>query len=126
MRATRTTTCMLVFASLLLAGAITWAGCGGDDSSAQGSFPSASEAFVASTDLGKPGQMGISDLVDGVTQVRNATVSYEVKATDPRVSGTFDVVYSYDQTADGSGAMWGTWTVTNDKGTWVCDAWRGA
>ncbi len=125
MRMTRNTTRILVFASLLLVGSLAWAGCGSGDSGAKGSQLSSSEAFVASAAPGEQGE-GTSTQIGDVTQVRNATVSYTVEATDPRAAGTFDVVYNLDQAADGSGKMWGTWTVTNDKGTWVCNAMSGA
>jgi hypothetical protein len=125
MRATRTTTSILILVSLLLVGAVIWAGCGNSGSSAKGTPLSKSEAFVASA---APGAQGDGTITHSgtVSQVRNATVSYKVDATDPRVVGTFDVVYNLDQAADGSGKMWGTWTVTNNKGTWVCEALSGS
>jgi hypothetical protein len=125
MRAARTITYLPILVSLLLIGALTWVGCGGGDSSAERSQLSNSEAFVASATPGAQGE-GTSTKAGDVTQVRNAMVSYTVEATDPRVAGTFDVIYNLDQAADGSGSMWGTWTVTNSKGTWVCDAMSGA
>ncbi len=125
MRATRTITCILILVSLLLIGSLVWAGCGSSRSSAETSPLSNSEAFVASAAPGAQGE-GTSTKAGDITQVRNATVSYTVEATDPRAAGTFDVIYNLDQAADGSGSMWGTWTVTNNKGTWVCDAMRGA
>ncbi len=125
MSAARTTTHILIFGSFLLIGALVWAGCGGSSSSAKGSALSKSEAFVA---LPAPGEQaaGTEAKVGDVTQVRNATISYKVDASDPRVAGTYDVVYNLDQAADGSGSMWGTWKVTNDKGTWVCDSFSSA
>jgi hypothetical protein len=125
MRAAKTTTYIPILVSLLLIGALVWAGCGSSGSSAKGSQLSNSQAFVASPAPGDQGD-GTTTKVGDVTQVRNATVSYTVEATDPRVAGTFAVAYNLDQAADGSGTMWGTWTVTNNKGTWVSDAFSGA
>jgi pyruvate,orthophosphate dikinase len=56
----------------------------------------------------------------------DASATYDVEATDARLAGIFDVVFNYDLAQDGSATMWGTWKLTNDKGTWVCDSWRGA
>lgn len=60
------------------------------------------------------------------TQTRNGTYSYDVEATDSRLSGIFDVVYNIDEPASGASTWWGSWKLTNDEGTWVCDSWRGA
>jgi hypothetical protein len=121
MRTTRTSTNILMLGLLLLTGALAWAGCGSDESSAQGTLLSRAQPFVASAAVGKQTE-GATTKAGDVTQVRNATVSYKIEATDPRVAGTYDVLYNYDEAADGSGTMWATWTLTNDKGTWVCDA----
>jgi hypothetical protein len=122
MKAARTTTCILILASLLLMGAVTWTACGGTKTSAKGTSPlMASEAFVASAAPGNQTE-GTTTKAGDVTQTRNATVSYTIEATDPRVAGTYDVVYNIDQLPDGSGKMWATLKLTNDKGTWVCDS----
>jgi hypothetical protein len=127
MRPRRTTSYLLILVSLLLAGALAWAGCGDDDSnsSAQGTLLSNAEAFVASAAPGKQ-TAGTETKVGDVTQLRDATISYTIEATDPRVAGTYDVIYSYDEAADGSGRMWATWKLTNNDGTWVCDAANAA
>ena len=118
---------VLIFAAVLLTRALAWAGCSGDNADSQSStMLSASEAFVASArQVGvTPGTTTMKD--DLSIESRDNTVSYKVEATDPRVAGTFNVSFNSDETHEGSGTMWGTWTITNDKGTWVCDGWRGA
>jgi hypothetical protein len=82
---------------------------------------SSAQPFVAAAAPGKQ-TAGTETKVGEVTRLRNGTISYTIEATDPRVAGTHDVVYNWDEAADGSGRMWATWTTTNDKGSWVCDA----
>ena len=127
MRTTRTSTCIVISVLLLVTGALAWAGCGNDDtnSSAQGTLLSGAQPFVAAAAPGKQTE-GTTTKVGDVTQVRDATISYKIEATDPRVAGTHDVVYSLDEAADGSGSMSARWTTTNEKGTWVCDASHAA
>ncbi len=128
MRSARTTTYILILASsLLMAGAaLTMAGCGGDTSAEVLARVADAQPFVASAMVApRPQAEATETLVGDVRQVRNGGASYDVEATDPRLSGTFDVVFNYDENADNSAQMWGTWTAANDKGAWVCDSFEG-
>jgi len=131
MRNTRTTIyvpVIAVLALLLVVGALVLTGCGGKSPSTSSGNPALADTqpFVASATPG-PATGGTTTEVGDVTQTRNATASYTIEATDPRCNGTFDVVYNMDEAADGTMTkFYGTWKVTNDKGTWVCDNWTGA
>jgi hypothetical protein len=128
MKAARTIAYVSISLLLLLIGALVLVGCSAENSTAtEPAAVAGSEPFVASAMLGARGQGGGSTTqVGDVTQVRNGTASYDVEATDPRLAGIFDVVYNYDEAADGTATMWGTWRLKNDEGTWICDSWRGA
>jgi hypothetical protein len=128
MKTARTVIYIPVLVLLLLVGAPVLAGCGNDNSTpTKSAAVSGSEPFVASAMVGPRDQLdGSTTKVGDVTQLRNATVSYDVEATDPRLTGIFDVVVNSDEAAGGTGTMWGTWKLTNDKGSWICDSWRGA
>ncbi len=130
MRRARTSAHILIFASLLLIGSLVWTGCGGNSSTISTSTANAvladSIPFVASAIPANGTEGGMAQVGD-ITQTRNATSSYIVDATDPRLSGTFAVVYNTDQAPDGTMTrFFGNWKLTNDKGSWVCDSWTGA
>jgi|WetSurMetagenome_2_1015567.scaffolds.fasta_scaffold49452_2 hypothetical protein len=117
---------LLIAALLLTTGALAWAGCGSGTSSATGTGVVAGlDPLVAAAKLVK--EAGDPETsVGGVTQIRNLKDTYEIEASDARVSGTNEVTINADLLADGSGTMWGSWVITNSKGTWVCDKWTGA
>jgi hypothetical protein len=130
MSAARPTRYMPAVVLFILIGALVLMGCGsGSSSTATGQSTAAvdSEPFAASALVGAREHLeGTTTEVGDITQVRNGTATYDVEATDARLAGIFDVVFNYDLAQDGSATMWGTWKLTNDKGTWVCDSWRGA
>ncbi len=133
MRTARTTTYLLVIGlltSLLLAGALALTACGSGSANTGTSSGNpalaGAQPFVVSA-IPRDDTGGTETKVGDVTQTRNGTASYDVEATDPRLSGTFDVVYNTDEASDGTlTKFYGTWKATNDKGTWECDNWSGA
>lgn len=119
-------TALVAIVGLLLIGALSWAGCGGEKSSAADTTLSGSEPWVAAFRLvhQKEGDMTASG---AVVQVRGGVLTFEVEASDPRVSGTAEITVNVDQQRpELSGTLWGSCVLTNDRGTWVCDSWTGA
>lgn len=68
---------------------------------------------------------GTSNMVAGVTQVRNATLDCAATASDPRLAGQTLVTYQGDYAADGGATLWGTTMLRTSSGTWA-GSWRGA
>jgi hypothetical protein len=112
--------------ALIIAGTLAWSGCGGTASSgSNAAILSGLEPFVAGAMLTQT-QDGTETTVDNVTQDRNWTYVYQVEASDPRASGTLEVIFNADAPKSGGAHYWGTCVLTNGKGTWVCDNWDGA
>ena len=110
---------------VILAGALAWSGCGGGASSGNAAMLAGLEPFVAGAMLTQT-KDGAETTVGDVTQDRGWTYIYEVEASDPRASGTLEVIFNADAPKNGGATYWGTLVLTNSKGTWVSDAWNGA
>jgi len=68
---------------------------------------------------------GSTKTVGDVVQMRHDAWTYRQDASDPRLSGRFDVVFNVDQRqADLSARFWGTSRLSNQGGTWV-GRWTG-
>ncbi len=119
------TTCVLITAFLLLAGALAWAGCGDQASSTEGAVLSGLEPFVGNA-MYTGAQEATATVVGDVTEYRDGKLTATVEASDPRVSGTIEVTFNLDLRSDQSATLWGSSVITNDKGSWVCDKWTGA
>ncbi len=69
--------------------------------------------------------VGTTSEEGAVTQTRGAVLSCTVDATDPRLAaGAERVVANIDERADGSATLWGSATLTNDRGAWQ-ETWEG-
>jgi hypothetical protein len=111
---------------LIVTGALVWTGCGGDTASGgNAAILKGLEPYVAGAMLTQT-KDGTETTVGGVTQDRNWTYVYQVEASDPRASGTLEVIMNADAPKSGGAHFWGTLVLTNIKGTWVCDNWDGA
>jgi hypothetical protein len=111
---------------LVMLGAVAWSGCGEEASSTgNAAILSGLDPFVAGAMLTET-KNGTETTVDNVTQDRNWTYVFQVEASDPRVSGTLEVIMNADAPRSGGAKYWGTLVLTNSKGTWVCDNWDGA
>lgn len=53
-----------------------------------------------------------------LTRTSDEPFIVEQDASDPRATGTIDIVAQTDVRADNSGEISGTWVLTNDGGTW--------
>lgn len=126
MRGASRTTYTLIAALLIATGALVWVGCGSDTSSSKGTGVLAGlNPFVSATKILKQ-TPGTEATAGDITQARGLAVSYQTEASDARASGAIEVTVNADLAVDGSGSMWGTYVLTNDRGTWVCDGWTGA
>ena len=124
MKGARTT--YLLIAAFLLAGALALMGCGETVSpQREAAALSGLEPFVGASMLAEQKSAGTETTVGDVTQIRGMVVVFQVEASDARASGTLEVTNNYDASTAGA-TSWGSSVLTNDKGTWVCDAWNGA
>jgi hypothetical protein len=110
---------------LIVAAALVWTGCGSNSSSSGSAMLSGLEPLVGGAMLTKTTD-GTETTVNRVTQDRDWTYVFEVEASDPRASGTLEVKFNADALQSMNARFWGTCTLTNSKGSWVCDGWNGA
>ncbi len=116
---------------LIIMGALTWAGCGGEESPGTTSSGSSAgitaglEPFVAGAMLTDT-KDGTETTVGDVTEDRDWTYVFQVEASDPRATGNLEVIFNADAPRSGGAKFWGTCVLTNSQGTWVCDGWNGA
>ena len=81
--------------------------------------------FVMTQSIVEQGEHETTETVGDVVQMRNATWTYRMESSDPRLTGTMDVVINVDQRqADKSGALWGTAVLSNQGGSWD-GSWTG-
>jgi hypothetical protein len=81
--------------------------------------------FVMTQSIVEQGEQETTETVGDVVQMRNATWTYRMESSDPRLTGTMDVVINVDQRqADKSGALWGTAVLSNQGGSWD-GSWTG-
>jgi hypothetical protein len=110
---------------LIVAAALVWTGCGSNSSSSGSAMLSGLEPLVGGAMLTKTID-GTETTVNGVIQDRDWTYVFQVEASDPRASGTVEVKFNADASQSMNAKFWGSATLTNDKGAWVCDGWNGA
>jgi hypothetical protein len=130
-----TKTSVAVAVLLLLCAALLWAGCGpGVVSTAEDGAIAEDGAFIATVvyqDNTDGWACGIArtDADSGAVynhQYITQAVDFQVEASDPRVSGDVEVTMQRDIYPDKHSELYGTWTLTNSRGTWVCDNWTAA
>ena len=82
-------------------------------------------AFTGTEQMGAVLSPGSTAQEGGRLIIRNMIQQARDVATDPRVSGGLTIeVNAWFDTATMSGPMWGTFTLNNDVGKWLC-AWIG-
>jgi len=139
------TAASLALAALVLFAAFTLAACGSSDGTASDamtptaaatsasppSLPVAVQEFhgmlpVVWTEAKvKERPFKTTETVGDVVQMHGAVVTYRHECSDPRLSGTIDIVLNIDQRqADDSARLWGTSRLRNQGGTWV-GKWTG-
>jgi hypothetical protein len=111
---------------LIVAAVLVWTGCGSSSSSGGSSaMLSGLEPFVGGAKLLET-KDGTETTVNGAIQDRDWTYVFQVEASDPRASGTLEIKFNADAQQSMNARFWGTCTLTNSKGSWVCDGWNGA
>jgi len=136
---------LLLFATAL--GTATLSACGG--SSTQAGSSSATPTATSSSATPRPLPVAVKEFrgtlpvltvsmlveqgpyestktVGDVVQMRNAVWTYRQESSDPRLTGTYNVMINVDQRqSDLSATLWGTSRLRNAGGTWA-GPWTGA
>jgi hypothetical protein len=98
------------------------AGCG-EEAPAAG--PAAGKTLIIYTQkIVTQGAYETKTKVGDIDQWRDAVWVFDQVASDNRLSGRWETAFSVDQRADLSADMWGTFTLTNEGGTWEGE-WTG-
>jgi hypothetical protein len=115
--------CLFCAVLLGLVGSAAFAcGCGGQ---AADSGPAAGKTLVIYTQrIVTQGAYETKATVGDIEQWRNALWVFDQVASDDRLTGRWETTFSLDRRADLSADMWGTFTLTNNDGSWKGE-WTG-